>query len=161
MSRHTNRLATSDDEEENEVQHEPVPDRHASADEEEDEAQAKRSKRNSASKSKAKGSKPKVEKSKKTRQRQDASDNEEDMGCVGLAPFDRDEFLATARAIPPDGAETLSGVISDLQIVMDQVEASGYELVTDTAVAVEEVSGNTEEGQEVRRMPNFMFVAYY
>jgi hypothetical protein len=67
-----------------------------------------------------------------------------------VAPFDRDEFLATARPIPPEGAKTIDGVISDLQTVVHALGHQGFDLVLDTAVAVEETSGNTEEGQEVR-----------
>ncbi|KAF8516814.1 hypothetical protein BU17DRAFT_92414 [Hysterangium stoloniferum] len=135
----------------NALQQDPVPDQdeRMAPNEEEEQTQLKRSERTATSNSKTKVSKVKVEKTKKSRARRDASVNEEDMGYgEPLASFDKDEFLATARPIPLEGAETLSGVISDLQIVMDQVEASGYELVADTAVAVEEVSGNTEEGQE-------------
>ncbi|KAF8574989.1 hypothetical protein K439DRAFT_1398662 [Ramaria rubella] len=91
----------------------------------------------------------KSEKSKKSRTRRDPSDERGDAedGAEGR-PFDREEFLATARPIPQECAQTVDGIISDLQIVLNELENAGFVLVEDTAVAVEEVSGNTEEGQE-------------
>lgn len=110
----------------------------------------RRSKKSNATSSKSKGAKVKTEKNNKSRTRRDASDDERDSkDDLPGPPFDRDDFLATARPIPPEGAENIDGVISDLQTVLHQLDHTGFELVLDTAVAVEEAAGNTEEGQEV------------
>lgn len=122
-----------------------------SGDEEPEEKPLHRSKKSNATKSKSKAVKVKTEKNNKSRTRRDASDDNErgPEDDVPASPFDMDEFLATARPIPREGADTINGVISDLQTVLHQLNHTGFGLVLDTAVAVEEASGNTEEGQEV------------
>jgi hypothetical protein len=122
-----------------------------SADEEVPEQQpVRRSKKVNAKKSAPQGARVKTEKNRRSRTRRDASDEQDDFDQeVSAPPFDKDEFLATARPIPPEGAKTIDGVILDLQTVLHQLEHTGFGLVLETAVAVEEASGNTEEGQQV------------
>lgn len=101
-------------------------------------------------KSKSKSTKAISEKSRKNRARCVASD--EEGGCQhggSVAPFDREAFFATARPIPKDGADHIMGLVSDVNKVLHQVKHVGFGFVSETAVAVEEVSGHTEEGQKV------------
>ncbi|KAF8508213.1 hypothetical protein JB92DRAFT_2832462 [Gautieria morchelliformis] len=97
---------------------------------------------------KSKTVKIKTEQKKIFRAPENAPDDGHSDDSEAVAPFDRDEFLATARPIPPEGAKTIDGVISDLQTVVHALGHQGFNLVLETAVAVEETSGNTEEGQE-------------
>lgn len=111
---------------------------------------ARRPRHSNAKRSGSKRATVKTEKNRKSRTRRDASDDERDSEEeVCEPPFDKDTFLATARPIPPEGAKTIDGVISDFQTVLHQLEHTGFDLVSETAVAVEEASGNTADGQEV------------
>ncbi|GJJ15574.1 hypothetical protein Clacol_009852 [Clathrus columnatus] len=73
--------------------------------------------------------------------------NNSDVENDAIIPFNREEFLATAR--PIKRVDNIDGVMFDLQHLIKQVEHIGFELVTDTAMAIEEVSGCTKDGQEV------------
>lgn len=135
-------------------QHDSVqgPDQLMDCDDEElsDQRPTRRSKKSNVTNSSAKVAMVKAKKSRKSRTRRGASDDEggsED--DEPKPPFDRDEFLATARPIPLAAAKIIDGVVSDLQTVLHQLEHTGFSLVLDTAVAIEEASGNTEDGQEV------------
>lgn len=112
-----------------------------------EEEEPRRIKAANASNTKRNSSKIKKEKAAKSRTRRNASENDLDLGLT--APFDRDKFLAAFHPVSSEGTRTIEGVGSDFKTVLDQLEHTGFQLVLDTAMAIEEVSGQTEEGQEV------------
>ncbi|KIJ54712.1 hypothetical protein M422DRAFT_240792 [Sphaerobolus stellatus SS14] len=122
-------------------------------DEEEEEVPVKRSRSVvNASRSATKSGKVKKEKANKSRARRDASGDE---GDAEEDPeefeFDRDAFLKQIHPIPDAEAKQggkLPGIISDFQVVIDQLQNNGFTLVTETAVAVEEVSAGTDAGKK-------------
>jgi len=104
-----------------------------------------------ASKGASSALKVKREKSRKSRVRRDASDDEdgaEPQEAIDDFVFDRAAFLAEAHPIPANEANprgTIPGIISDLQGVLNHLQDTGFALVTDTAIAIEEVSAGKEE----------------
>lgn len=96
--------------------------------------------------------KTKLKSEKRTTHQRNAEDSatvKSEVKNDAVIPFNRDEFLSTTRLIPRTAVVNIDNVMSDLQHLINQVGHVGFDLVTETAMAIGEASGNTKEGEEV------------